>query len=93
MTPSTDMPESLAQIVCVRVDGSDPRTVAEMDAVAEQLKKLSTLKDWPGKNRRPVLELWDDSGAKLDPNTGEALPRPEPVKAPPAPEKPAKKST
>lgn len=67
------MANALAQIVCVREDGKDPRTVVAMAPVAEQLKAIKTLTKWPGQSRRPHLEIWSDAGAKLDPKTGEPI--------------------
>lgn len=78
------MAEALAQIVCVREDGKDPRTVVEMAPVGNQLKKLGELKKWDGQAKRPRLELWSDSGAKLDPKTGNPIPKSEKKAASPA---------
>ncbi|HRQ87678.1 MAG TPA: hypothetical protein PLA50_02705 [Bacteroidia bacterium] len=59
----------LAQIVCLRPNGRDPRTVVEMGPRTEILAKFDEVKDggWPGKEKRPVLEVWSDSGAKIAP--------------------------
>lgn len=67
------MAESLAQIVCVRPDGKDPRTVVAMDAVAKQVEAIKGLKKWEGQTKRPNLELWSDAGVRLDPKTGKPL--------------------
>lgn len=74
--------EKLAQIVSLRPNGRDPRTVVPMESLAKQVEALAKMKDWPGKALRPVLELRDDSGAKLDPKTGEAIGKPVPKPAP-----------
>jgi hypothetical protein len=71
--------EALAQIVCVREDGKDPRTVVEMAPVAKQLTAIKELKKWDGMAKRPNLELWSDSGAKLDPKTGSPFQKPDTV--------------
>lgn len=77
------MATALAQIVCVRQDGKDPRTVREMAPVADQIKAMKGLTKWEGQTKRPRLELWSDSGAKLDPQTGEmAAPKEKPAPAP-----------
>lgn len=76
------MATALAQIVCVREDGKDPRTVREMARVADQIKAMKGLTKWEGQAKRPRLELWSDSGAKLDPQTGQPFPKPEPAPAP-----------
>lgn len=67
------MAESLAQIVCVRPDGKDPRTVVAMDAVVKQVEAIKALKKWDGQAKRPNLELWSDAGVRLDPKTGKPL--------------------
>jgi hypothetical protein len=80
------MAESLAQIVCVRHDGKDPRTVVAMAPVAKQVEAIKGLKKWDGQAKRPNLELWSDAGVRLDPKTGEPLPKPAPApQAKPAP--------
>ncbi len=80
------MADALAQIVCVREDGKDPRTVVPMAPVAQQIEALKSRKEWPGKKLRPRLELWSDGGVKLDPKTGTPIPKPEkPAKPAPAP--------
>lgn len=89
LTPFYGMAEALAQIVCVRQDGKDPRTVVSMAPVATQLEAIKGFKKWDGQTKRPNLELWSDSGEKLDPKTGAPLPKPAP--APKA--KPAQAST
>ncbi len=61
----------LAQIVCVRPNGKDPRTVVEMAPVAKQIEAIKGLKKWDQQAKRPVLELWSDSGERLNPKTGE----------------------
>jgi hypothetical protein len=77
------MAESLAQIVCVRADGKDPRTVVAMAPLSKQLEAIKGLKKWDGQTKRPNLELWSDSGAKLDPKTGELVKKPVVEKAAP----------
>jgi hypothetical protein len=68
--------EVLAQIVCVRKNGKDARTVVAMAPLASQLEAIKGLKKWEGHEKRPHLQLWDDSGARIDPKTGEPVKKP-----------------
>lgn len=67
------MAERLAEIVCVRKNGRDPRTVVPMAPVSKQIEALPKTKKWPGQAVRPKLILRADSGAELDPKTGEPI--------------------
>lgn len=64
------MNSPLAQIVAVRANGTDPRTVVEMGPLADREAALAKLRKdgkWPGHELRPHLQLWAASGRCLDP--------------------------
>lgn len=57
------------QIIALRSDGTDPRTVAPLagfDKQITELKALEKAKDYPGAKLRPKLVLWDASGALVE---------------------------
>ena len=61
--------DSLAQIVCLRPNGRDPRTVVAMGPRQKVLAQFQELQaaGWEGKKVRPILEVWNDGGAKIAP--------------------------
>lgn len=64
------MSSPLAQIVAVRANGTDPRTIVEMGPVDERRGELAKLRKsgkWAGSEIRPSLQLWAASGRVLDP--------------------------
>ncbi len=65
-----DMPggvmETLAQIVALTPDRRNVKTVVAMGPVEERLAECEKLKKsgaWPERKKRPLLEVWDASGA------------------------------
>lgn len=60
----------LAQIVCLTEEKRLPQAVSEMLPLPDARKRLAEIRksgEWPGKARRPVLELRGDDGATIDP--------------------------
>lgn len=60
----------LAQIVAVRPNGKDPRTIVPMGPLAEreaEIAKLRKAGKWAGSDIRPALQLWSASGKCIDP--------------------------
>ncbi len=69
----------LAQIVAVRPNGKDPRTVVPMGPLDERRAELAKLRKsgkWTGCEVRPALQLWSASGKCLDP-APQSTPTPE----------------
>lgn len=64
------MQSPLAQIVAVRANGTDPRTIVEMGPLADrqtEIVKLRKSGKWEGSEIRPQLQLWAASGKCIDP--------------------------